>query len=70
MPLYKSKVEISQVRVMKNNTKKTVDSANKTVQDTQAAVHGAGEREEAPKKRDEADMNAAHVRELQTDILC
>ena len=55
---------------MKNNTKKTVDSANKTVQDTQAAVHGAGEREEAPKKRDEADMNAAHVRELQTDILC
>ena len=67
--LDKSKFNISQVRVMTKNTNKTVDNTNKTVQDTQSAVHGAREREEATKKRYEADVNDAHLRELQNDIL-
>ena len=66
--LYQSKVERPQVRVMNNNTRKTVDNAKKTFQDAQSAVHGAREREESTKKRAEADVHAAHVRELQTDI--
>ena len=55
---------------MKNNTKKTVDNANKTVQDAQYAVHGAREREEATKKIYEADVNFSRVRELQTSFSC
>ena len=55
---------------MKNKKNKTVDNANKTVQDAQSAVHGAREREESTKERAEADVNAAHVRELQTAISC
>ena len=39
--LYQSKIDRSQVRVMKNKTKKTVDTAVQKVQDAQSAVHGA-----------------------------
>ena len=60
--LYQSKVERPQVRVMNNNTRKTVENAKKTFQDAQSAVHGAREREESTKKRAEADVHAAHVR--------
>ena len=42
--LYQSYVDISQVRVMKKKTKKTVDNAPKKVQDVQSAVYGAQER--------------------------
>ena len=57
-----SNVEISQVRFTKKKTKKTVDNSKKTVHDAQYAVHGAWEREDATKKRAEADVNADHVR--------
>ena len=68
--LYQSKIDRSQVRVMKKKTKKTVDNAHKKVQDAQSAVHGAQEREEDTTKKAEADVNAAHVRELKTTISC
>ena len=54
--------------VMKKNTNKTVDNANKKVQDAQYAVHGARDIEEATKKRAESEVNAAHVREMHTAI--
>ena len=65
-----SKFNRAQVWMMKKNKSKTLDNANKTVQDTQSAVHGDWEREEATKKRAEADANDAHVRELQTALSC
>ena len=49
---------------MKKKTKKTLKNAPPKVQHVQSAVHGAQEREEATKKRSEADVNDAHVREL------
>ena len=68
--LYQSKVDRSQVRVVKKNTKKTVDNYPHKVQDAQSAVHGAQEREEDTTEKAEADVNAAHVRELKTTLSC
>ena len=68
--LYQSKVDRSQVRFMKKKTKKTVANTNKIVQYAQYEVHGARQRKGATKKRAEADVNAAHVRELQTALSC
>ena len=59
--LDQSKVCRSQVRVMKKNTKKTLDNAIKPVQNAQYVVYGAREREDATKKISEDDVNAAHV---------
>ena len=67
--LDQSKVYRVQVQVMKKNTKKTLDNANKPVQNAQYSVYGARERDDATKKRYEADVNDAHLRELQNDIL-
>ena len=53
---------------MKKKTKKKIDNTNKTVQDVQSAVHGAQEREDHTKKIIEDNVNAAHVRELQTAL--
>ena len=55
---------------MKKKTDKAVDNSNKIVQDAQSAVHSSLEREEFTKKRCESDVNAAHVRELQTALSC
>ena len=42
--LYQLNVDRAQLRVMKNKTNKTLNNANKTVQDMKFSVHGALER--------------------------